>query len=437
MDLGKIEPFEICSIRPPTENFSLTFRLARNCGWNRCRFCPVYKEGAIFSRRSIEEVKQDVDRAKELDDLTISYIPGVSSPGGGDYQGAERLIAEIKVAQARAGKGDPARRKRDSRTEKGKGGIKPGEVDERSSWFSTWFKNEPTIEDSIYHLLAWRMHGAQTCFLGDSDSLFLSPDFFAEAVNYIKGRFPTLNRFTVYGRTRSAVKKGLDEMKAFRAAGLDRIHFGIESGNDRVLEFMKKGVTGEEHIITCQKTKDAGISASVYVMPGLGGARWSQEHALDTARVLTEARADYIRLRSLEIFPRTGLAEAAAKGEFEEATEEQVVQEIRTLVENIKTDTTIVSDSASNLLDVSGSLPADRDKMLKVIDEYLALSPKGKLAFSLSSRLRSFMGQYGGLTQDIVAALQPYIQGDQINVSTASGEEIERIIRLIRSKLMP
>ncbi|MDD5244746.1 MAG: radical SAM protein, partial [Syntrophorhabdaceae bacterium] len=245
------------------------------------------------------------------------------------------------------------------------------------------------------------------------------------------------NRFTVYGRTRSAVKKGLDEMKAFRAAGLDRIHFGIESGNDRVLEFMKKGVTGEEHIITCQKTKDAGISASVYVMPGLGGARWSQEHALDTARVLTEARADYIRLRSLEIFPRTGLAEAAAKGEFEEATEEQVVQEIRTLVENIKTDTTIVSDSASNLLDVSGSLPADRDKMLKVIDEYLALSPKGKLAFSLSSRLRSFMGQYGGLTQDIVAALQPYIQGDQINVSTASEEEIQTIIRLIRSKLMP
>jgi hypothetical protein len=437
MDLGKIEPFEICSIRPPTENFSLTFRLARNCGWNRCRFCPVYKENAIFSRRSIEEVKQDVDRAKEMDDLIISYIPGMSSPGGGDYQGAERLIAEIKVARARAGKGDPARKKRDSRTEKGKGDIKPGEVDERPSWFSTWFKNEPTIEDSIYHLLAWRMHGAQTCFLGDSDSLFLSPDFFAEAVNYIKGRFPALNRFTAYGRTQSAVKKKPEELRVFREAGLDRIHFGIESGNDAVLEFMRKGVTGEEHIIACRKTREAGMSPSVYIMPGLGGARWSQEHAVDTARVLTEAGADYVRIRSLEIFPNTGLAEAAAKGEFTEASEEQVVREIRTLVENIKTDTTIVSDSASNLLDVSGRLPKDRAKMLKVIDEYLALSPKGKLAFSLSSRLRSFMGQYGGLTQDIVAVLQPYIKGDQINVSTASEEEIQRIIKLIRSKLMP
>lgn len=437
MDLAKIEPFEICSIRPPTENFSLTFRLTRNCGWNRCGFCPVYKGGAKFSKRSIEEVKQDIDRAKELDDLLTRYVPGMVLSGGNDRQEAERLIAEIKVAQAKAGKKDPVHKKGGSRTEKNKGDITPGEGDERSLWFSTWFKNEPTIEDSIYHLLAWRMNGAQTCFLGDSDTLSLSSDFFAEAMNYIKDSFPTLNRFTVYGRTQSAVKKKPEELKVFREAGLDRIHFGIESGNDTVLEFMKKGVTGEEHIIACRKTSDSDISTSVYVMPGLGGARWSKEHAMDTAKVLTEARADYIRLRSLEIFPKTGLAEAIAKGEFEEASEEQVVQEIRILVENIKTDTVIVSDSASNLLDVSGSLPADRNKMLKVIDEYLSLSPKGKLAFSLSSRLRSFIGQYGGLTQDIVAALQPYTQGSQINVSKASEEEIQRIIRLIRSKLMP
>lgn len=397
----------------------------------------MYKEGVKFSRRSIEEVKEDVDRAKELDDLVIRSLPSAPSSGGGDYQEAEHLITEIKIARARAGKGDPARKKRDTRTEKGKGDAGPGEVDERSSWFSTWFKNEPTIEDSIYHLLAWRMHGAQTCFLGDSDSLFLSPDFFAEALSYIRDRFPTLNRFTVYGRTQSAVKKRPEELRAFREAGLDRIHFGIESGNDTVLEFMRKGVTGEEHIAACKKTREAGISPSVYIMPGLGGAQWSTEHALDTARVITGAGADYVRLRSLEIFPNTGLAEAIAKGEFTEASEEQVVREIRMLVENIKTDTTIVSDSASNLLDVSGKLPEDRAKMLKVIDEYLALSPKGKLAFSLSSRLRSFMGQYGGLTQDIVAALQPYIQGDQINVSAASEEEIQRIIKLIRSKLMP
>ncbi len=385
-------------------------------------FCPVYKEGVKFSRRSIEEVKQDIDRAKDLDDLLTHYTSNIPSLRDGYCQEVEQLIAGIKAAKAKSGKKGPAHKK---------GG------DEPSSWFSSWFKNEPSLEDSVYHLLAWRMNGAQTCFFGDSDSLSLSPDFFAEAVSYVKERFPTLNRFTVYGRTQSAAKKKEGELKAFRNAGLDRIHFGVESGNDAVLKFMKKGATGEEHVIACRKVREAGISPSVYIMPGLGGARWSTEHAEDTARVLTEARPDYIRIRSLEIFPGTGLAEAVANGAFEEAPEEQVVREIRILVENIRADTVIVSDSASNLLDVSGRLPEDRTKMLKVIDDYLALSPKGKLAFSLSSRLRSFIGQYGGLTQDIIAAITPYTQGSQVNVSGASGEEIERIIRLIRSKLMP
>lgn len=67
MNLLGIEPFEICSIRPPTENYSLTFRLTRNCGWNRCMFCPVYKMGARFSRRGMDEAKRDVDNAKRID----------------------------------------------------------------------------------------------------------------------------------------------------------------------------------------------------------------------------------------------------------------------------------------------------------------------------------------------------------------------------------
>ncbi|MCF8029093.1 MAG: hypothetical protein K9K81_12070 [Desulfobacteraceae bacterium] len=67
--LATIRPFEICSIRPPTENNSLTFRLTRNCYWNKCAFCPIYKTGAKFKKRSVEEVKEDVTNARILDDL--------------------------------------------------------------------------------------------------------------------------------------------------------------------------------------------------------------------------------------------------------------------------------------------------------------------------------------------------------------------------------
>ena len=431
-ELSLIEPFEICSIRPPTENFSLTFRLTRNCGWNRCLFCPVYKQGVKFSRRTMEDVKKDVDRARAIDDLLTERGVCDPYPGTDVYREAAGLIAEINEVRSRSGiEGGTGDRRAAA------GGGPSGEGEDSAAWFATWFKDTPTIEDSVYHLVSWRVNGGQTCFIGDSNSLVLNPAFFLEAASYIRQTFPGLARFTIYGRTRSAAEMPLRDLEVFKGAGLDRIHFGVESGCDEVLGFMKKGVTGEQHILGCRKTVDAGISCSVYVMPGLGGTRWSVPHAADTSRVITEAAPDYVRLRTLEVFPGTPLATAVRKGTFTEATEEQIVREIRTLVEEIETETTLVSDSASNLLDVSGRLPGDRPRMLEVIDEYLALSPREKLTFSLASRLQSFVGQYGGLTQEIMHAVMPFVAGDRIDANRASDDEIEGVIRLIRSRLMP
>lgn len=54
-------------IRPPSEAQSLLIRVTRNCPWNQCIFCPAYK-GVKFSRRSVEEVKKDIDSmAKEYE----------------------------------------------------------------------------------------------------------------------------------------------------------------------------------------------------------------------------------------------------------------------------------------------------------------------------------------------------------------------------------
>ncbi len=431
MNLLGIAPFEICSIRPPTENYSLTFRLTRNCGWNRCMFCPVYKMGARFSRRSMDEVKRDVDNAKRIDEVLLdSGLLGNSSP-------SERFknINELLIAIKDANPGCDAELS-SSQTNQGEFGTVEYK-DERLKWFSTWLKDKPTIEDSFYHVLTWRNYGGQSCFLGDANSLLLAADFFSEAVDYIRSRFPVLSRFTVYGRTKSAAKKSLDDLKAFSSAGLNRIHFGIESGSNTILSFMQKGETAKDHIEGCKKTRDAGMSPSVYVMSGLGGAKCFQEHATETARVLTEAKPDYVRLRTLEIFPGTGLAAAMQKGEFIEASEEQVVKEIRIIVEQTDAHAVIVSDSASNLLDVSGKLPQDRPRMLRAIDDYLGLSEREKIVFSLSSRLQSFFGQYGGISDDIAEVIKPFVRNSAIDPSRASNEDLRWIIRLIRSKLMP
>jgi len=209
IDLLAIKPFEICSIRPPTENYSLTFRLTRNCYWNKCRFCPVYKLGARFSKRTLDEVKEDIERAKKIDDLLIEW--NIIDPyffNRSDSRFMD-LINEIKEAHREAGFADSdAREKQPEISE---------EIDPRMAWFLSWFRDKPAIEDSLNHVLTWRTGGARTCFFGDGDSLILKPDFFAEVTGHVKKNFPSLERFTVYGRTKSAAKlRTLSELQDFK-----------------------------------------------------------------------------------------------------------------------------------------------------------------------------------------------------------------------------
>ena len=429
VDFLDIEPFEVCSIRPPTENYSLTFRLTRNCYWNKCAFCPVYKFGARFSRWSLEEVTGDIGRAKRIDDLINQRGIGIPDYSESDYTRIRYIIEQIYAAKKAAG------HTFDETVES----VEPAQgMDPRLAWFLTWFKEKPAIEESVNHLLTWRMAGSETCFLGDSDGLILRRDFLGVVIERVKAAFPSITRFTIYGRTKSAARlRTVAELAAFREAGLHRVHFGLESGSDRVLELAAKGVTSEDHIEGCLKTKEAGLSCSLYVMPGLGGKKLSEEHAHETARVINAIGPDFIRIRTLEVFPGTPLADAREKGDFVECDEEQAVRELKTLIEEIDVPVEILSDSASNLLDLFGQLPDDRPRLLEAIDSYLYLPRREKLILSLNARLRSFVGQYGNLSGDLVEALTPFARDRRIDVSLAGDGDLTRLIGLIRAKLMP
>ncbi len=428
-DILSIRPFEVCSIRPPTENFSLTFRLTRNCYWNKCAFCPVYKVSAKYSKRHIGEVLEDITRAKMMDDYMFEQGIGYPVYSTGAFGRISELAESVKAAQWEAGLfPDP-----------------PADViccaedlDPRMAWFLSWFNASPGIKDCMNHILSWRINGGKTCFLGDADSLNLKPDSVSRVIGSIRLNFPSISRFTVYGRTSTAARmRTVKELRELARAGLNRVHFGLESGCDAVLNNVTKGVTAEEHVKGCLKTKEAGLSCSVYVMPGLGGAELSDEHAHDTARVLNSIGPDFIRFRSLEIFPMTGLADAVRDGSFTEASEEQVVREIRTLVMEIEAETELLSDSASNLLSVYGRLPRDRKQMLSEIDGYLSLGRREKLEYSVRARFMSFIDQYGELSEDILSLMLPYMRDNELNLSNAADATLVEIIRLIRSKLMP
>ena len=231
-------------------------------------------------------------------------------------------------------------------------------MDAGLAWFLPWFREKPTIDESVSHVFTWRAAGGETCFLGDSDGLILSRAFLRAVIERAKLTFPSLTRFTVYGRTRSAARqRTVADLGAFREAGLHRVHFGLESGSDRVLERVAKGETQADHIEGCLKTKEAGLSCSLYVMPGLGGKELSDEHAHETARVINAIGPDFIRLRTLEVFPGTPLADAVRGGAFVECDEERVVKELRIMIDEIDVPTEILATAHPISSTFSGGCP--------------------------------------------------------------------------------
>ncbi len=425
--LARVRPFEICSIRPPTENNSLTFRLSRNCYWNKCGFCPIYKTGAKFAKRPVSEVIADIESAGLLNELMVENGIGGSMYSKVIQERALSLVQRIRKAREEAGVTDRHR-------------CLPLEnsPDPRMRWFSSWFVEYPDITDCVEHLMSWRIAGGSTCFLGDADSLILKPEFMGLGTSHIRKHFMGIERFTVYGRTRTAARiRSEGELAAFKEAGLDRVHFGIESGSADVLKKIKKGETPEDHVEGSLKTARAGLSCSFYVMPGLGGMELSESHAVQTARVINEAAPDYVRIRTLEIFEGMPLDDMRRKGEFTEADDDTAAREIRKMIEEIRVPVEILSDSATNLLPVFGSLPKDRGKMLATIDEYLAKPPRERLEYSLHARISAFAGQYGALSAEVLNAISPVLRDKRLDFGTASDEEIKNMTAFVKSRLMP
>jgi radical SAM superfamily enzyme YgiQ (UPF0313 family) len=214
----------------------------------------------------------------------------------------------------------------------------------------------------------------RTAFLGDADPLERPADYLVPILDRLRERFPTVERVTAYARASSLYTKSPEEIKRLAEHGLDRVHIGLETGSDALLRFHKKGISQKVLIAAGNKVRDAGIDLSFYVLLGLGGSdRW-EEHMTETAKVINETCADFIRIRRLWIHPHTKLAQEIQKGTFHEQSAEGTVRELRLLVEGITVDGPhLTCDHANNYLSLHGTLLADKKGMLEEIDAFLGL----------------------------------------------------------------
>lgn len=331
-----MQSFELGPIRPPSEAHSLLIRATVNCPWNRCKFCHIYK-GQKFQYRSVEEIKQDITAAKAIHDRIkeISWRSGY----GGDLRAA--------AAQVFRGSPDPA----------------------------------------VHNVALWLYAGGENCFLQDSNTLIMRTKELAEVIRFLKETFPSLKRITSYARSDTAARKTVAELVELREAGLSRLHIGLESGYDPLLEYMEKGVTAAVHIAGGRKVVESGISLCEYVLLGLGGETMWREHALQTARVLNEINPAFIRIRTLTIKDGMPLYQEVASEKFLRATDERIIEEERLLLENLNCQANLVSDHITNLLqEIEGKLPEEKEKLLGIIDRFQALTPEEKLNFKLGRR---------------------------------------------------
>lgn len=224
------------------------------------------------------------------------------------------------------------------------------------------------IEKEIV-LLSRRYPDANKVFLGDGDALALPTDHLLKILELLKEVFPRLSRVSLYATAQNILEKSLDELKSLRTGGLGLAYFGIESGNDDLLEKIDKGVNSAQLIEALHRAHEAGIKISATVILGLGGGEYSDPHIADTARLINLAPITY--LSTLQLGLEEGAAERFYRGfeEFTPLNDLRILEEQRQLISMIEPPRRIIfrSNHASNALHLAGTLPKDKDRLLSEI----------------------------------------------------------------------
>lgn len=208
-------------------------------------------------------------------------------------------------------------------------------------------------------------------FLADGDALCLANSKLMAIMDTINRLFPECERVGIYGSAKDILRKTPQELRELVRAGITIVYIGAESGNDRVLEYVNKGVTRTQLIEAVRKAEDAGMAASVTFISGLGGRALWKEHAIDSATMINEMRPTYASWLTLMLDPKAPILKDIQDGSFEQITPMQVMEEMELMLSHIDmpkdAKTVFRSNHASNYISLKGDLPKDRDAMLEQV----------------------------------------------------------------------
>jgi len=224
--------------------------------------------------------------------------------------------------------------------------------------------SETDLARHLKELQGYYPPSMKRAFIADGDALVLPPEKIIKIMSQVKEAFPSIKRFGIYGSVYSLRDKTVKQLRELKKAGLTFVYFGIESGDPDVLKKMKKYTPVEQMTAAGQRVIEAGLKLSVMVILGLGGLSGSDSHIKKSAEVINAMSPTYTSVLNL-MFQGNDLAKNPDYNNF---SRKDYRRELSQLISLVNCKTIFRSNHASNYLPLKGTLPRDREKLLRTIE---------------------------------------------------------------------
>lgn len=209
-------------------------------------------------------------------------------------------------------------------------------------------------------------------FLADGDALIVPTESLLAILARIRALFPECSRITSYASARDLLLKSEEELGQLKNTGLEMIYLGLESGSERILKNINKGVTVEETVEACLRAKAAGLKLSITQITGLAGREGMEENAVESARALSRIKPEYIGIMTLTLRRGTPMTRDFEAGRFHRLTPKEIVEEMRMLLAELDSEGSILrSNHISNYVQLKGTMNRDKARMLAQLDQAL------------------------------------------------------------------
>ena len=228
------------------------------------------------------------------------------------------------------------------------------------------------IAAQIAKAAAYNRDGVRRIFLADGDAMVLAAPRLIRILNTLYKVFPHLQRVSSYAAPKDILAKTPEEMLALREAGLKLLYYGMESGDSETLLAIKKGVDGEQSIRAGQMVRAAGIKLSIMVILGIAGVEGSERHALATAKAINAIQPTMLSALCLMLYRGSELKDQFERGEFHPLPPAGLMEELQLMMKNIdlpqEHHCLFRSNHVSNYVQLAGTLPQDKERLLAEIE---------------------------------------------------------------------